>query len=157
VSRRLLPSCPPPPGRRRATSNRGSVGPLNTGPLGRPSAKRLAGYPPLAYSCPVWFVETSVFTQAIETLIDPEGFRELQSSLIREPAAGDVIPGTRGIRKLGWSRPGTGKRGGIRVIYYWITEEGGIYLLYAYSKARQAKTTELQIRMLRRLVEEEFK
>ena len=62
------------------------------------------------------FQETPVFTKLILSLMDDELYRELQSSLIVSPDAGDVIEGTGGIRKLRWKLPGTGKRGGARVI-----------------------------------------
>lgn len=52
------------------------------------------------------------------------------------PDCGDVMPGSGGLRKVRWRRPGTGKRGGIRVIYFNTLSEGEIILLIAYSKAK---------------------
>ncbi|WP_081087527.1 transcriptional regulator [Burkholderia stagnalis] len=52
------------------------------------------------------------------------------------PLAGDVIPGTGGLRKVRWSRSGMGKRGGARVIYYNLLNHGEIWLLIAYTKAK---------------------
>ncbi len=52
------------------------------------------------------------------------------------PLAGDVIPGSGGLRKVRWSRSGMGKRGGTRVIYYNTLCEGSIWLLIAYTKAK---------------------
>ena len=51
------------------------------------------------------------------------------------PEVGDVIPGSGGCRKVRWSRPGTGKRGGVRIIYYNQLEFGCIYLLLIYAKS----------------------
>jgi len=50
--------------------------------------------------------------------------------------AGDVIPGTTGLRKVRWSRQGTGKRGGARVIYFNRLASGEIVLLLVYAKAK---------------------
>jgi hypothetical protein len=51
------------------------------------------------------------------------------------PEAGDVIPGSGGCRKVRWARPGTGKRGGVRVIHYNRLANGVIYLLLIYGKS----------------------
>jgi len=56
--------------------------------------------------------------------------------LVANPLAGDVIPGSGGLRKVRWSRSGMGKRGGTRVIYYNTLSEGDIWLLIAYTKAK---------------------
>jgi hypothetical protein len=52
--------------------------------------------------------------------------------------------------------PGRGKRGGSRIIYYWHGGEGTFYMLFAYPKNAQEDLTPSQVRVLRRLVEEEF-
>lgn len=54
------------------------------------------------------------------------------------PLAGDVIPGAEGARKVRWSIAGKGKRGGVRVIYFNLTEQGTIALITLYQKANQA-------------------
>lgn len=51
------------------------------------------------------------------------------------PDAGDLIPGAAGVRKVRWAVDGKGKRGGLRVIYYWITARGHILLLTLYRKS----------------------
>lgn len=56
-----------------------------------------------------------------------------------------------------WAKPGAGKRGGLRLIYYWSRAESAFYMLYAYSKSEQDDLTPAQARMLGRLVREEFK
>jgi len=61
-------------------------------------------------------------------------FRELQNFLINKPNAGTLIQGTGGLRKLRWSLDNKGKRGGIRVIYYWQLSKNQIYLMTLYSK-----------------------
>jgi mRNA-degrading endonuclease RelE of RelBE toxin-antitoxin system len=54
------------------------------------------------------------------------------------PDAGDVIPGADGARKVRWGRPGRGKRGGVRVIYFNLTADEIVLLVMVYAKAAQA-------------------
>lgn len=68
--------------------------------------------------------ETSVFTKQCLKLLDPESYRLLQLRLVSEPSAGDVIKGTGGLRKIRWQGSGRGKRGGVRVVYYWASTTG---------------------------------
>ena len=70
---------------------------------------------------------------------------------------GAVIRGSGGLRKVRWAPEGRGKRGGVRVIYYWAVDEAVCYMLYLYGKNEQGDLTPTQIRMLGRLVREEFK
>jgi hypothetical protein len=65
------------------------------------------------------FVETRVFTSAIGKHLDDEGYRHLQIALMLRPEQGRVVPGSGGLRKLRWTTPGSGKRGGLGVIYFW--------------------------------------
>ena len=98
------------------------------------------------------FYETQVFTEQITELLDDESYRELQNVLIRDPETGDLIPRTRGLRKVRWKAPGRGKRGGLRIIYYLVTSEE-IFMLYAYAKNEQEDLTADQSKRLRNLVE----
>jgi len=52
--------------------------------------------------------------------------------------------------------PGKGKRGGIRVIYYWYSPAVQIYMLLAYGKSEQENLTTQQLKVLKTLVEQEF-
>jgi len=103
------------------------------------------------------FVETSVFTRVVRRYLDDEAYRALQVALLLRPEQGPVIAGSGGLRKLRWATPGRGKRGGLRVIYYWAAAEEAFYLLYAYAKNDQGDLTQAQVRELARLVREEFK
>lgn len=102
-------------------------------------------------------IETSVFTRRVDRLLEEEDYRFLQIELIRRPTAGAVIPGTGGLRKLRWRTRDSGKRGGARIIYYWIGERDTILLLLIYRKGEQDRLTAEQRRALKRLVEEELK
>ena len=68
-----------------------------------------------------------------EHLTDEE-YSKLQNSLIENPEAGDLIPGSGGVRKLRWAFAGRGKRGGLRIIYYAQTRQGRIWMLTLYAK-----------------------
>ncbi|HEY7170568.1 MAG TPA: type II toxin-antitoxin system RelE/ParE family toxin [Vicinamibacterales bacterium] len=102
------------------------------------------------------FVETPIFTKVIERLVSDEDYR-LQIALMLRPEQGPVIRGGGGLRKVRWARPGTGKSGGLRVIYYRAPAEKAFYMLYAYAKNEQGDLTPAQTRGLGQLVREEFK
>jgi len=103
------------------------------------------------------FIETPIFTEdVLETLSDEE-YGEFQKALSLDPELGDLIPGGGGLRKVRWSLPGKGKRGGIRVIYYWAVSSDIVYLLLLYKKARQENLTPDQVSILKRLVKGELK
>lgn len=62
---------------------------------------------------------------------------EFAAFIANHPDAGDVIPGTGGCRKIRWSRAGSGKRGGVRVIYTARLKSGAVVLLVIYAKSAQ--------------------
>lgn len=99
------------------------------------------------------FYETDVFTARIVELIDDESYSALQAVLVADPEAGDLIPRSKGLRKIRWMGSGRGKRGGIRVIYYLVHHEE-IFMLYAYPKNREADLNQRHIQILRDLVEQ---
>ena len=80
------------------------------------------------------FIETKLFTRLVQEYLTEEQYAALQTFLIDRPEAGDVIPGSGGVRKLRWRAPGRGKRGGYRVIYYARIAQGVIYMLTMYPK-----------------------
>lgn len=100
------------------------------------------------------FIETPVFTDLVEKHISHDSYVELQRALILRPNAGEIIPGSGGIRKLRWGLASRGKRGGLRILYYWRVDEDTFYMLFLYKKNEQEDLTQAQIKALRRLVEE---
>jgi mRNA-degrading endonuclease RelE of RelBE toxin-antitoxin system len=102
------------------------------------------------------FIETPVFTAAIRRHLGDEQYRQLQIALMLRPHRGPVIPASGGLRKVRWATTGGGKRGGLRVVYYWSPNEQVVYMLYAYAKSAQGDLTRAQIRQLGRLVREEL-
>ena len=99
------------------------------------------------------FIETSTFTKQLPRHLDDARYAALQAFLAAHPAAGDVIPGTGGIRKIRWSMPGRGKRGGVRVVYYWLAREDHIYLLTLYAKGIKDDLTAAERDAWRKAVE----
>jgi len=83
-------------------------------------------------------VETAEFQKQAKTVwseVEREAFIDW---IAVNPDAGDVIPGADGARKVRWSRAGMGKRGGVRVIYFHLTEEEIVLLVMVYAKAARA-------------------
>lgn len=116
----------------------------------------LVFYPPMAYSAGMRFIETHVFTRAIDELLDSEQYRYLQLALLLRPELGSTIRGSGGLRKMRWAVKGRGKRGGIRIIYFWDEPSETFYLLYAYRKNDREDLTPQQLRVFAALVREEF-
>ena len=84
------------------------------------------------------FIETDVFTKRIVKLVDDETYADLQAELVKEPTRGQVIQGTGGLRKIRMAARGKGKRGGVRVIYFHLTDDEIVLLVMVYAKAVQA-------------------
>ncbi len=101
-------------------------------------------------------VETPIFTKQVLDSLSGDEYRLFQQTLLEHPDAGPRIPGSGGLRKLRWSAEGRGKRGGVRVIYYWFVAKDIILLLFVYPKNVQDDLTPDQLRQLRKIVEEEY-
>ena len=103
------------------------------------------------------FVETHVFTAAIDRHLDDEQYRQLQIGLMLRPEQSPVMRGAGGLRKVRWAMTGAGKRG-LRVIYYiyWEPRKDVFYMVYAYKTSEQGDVTAAQTRQLSRVVREEF-
>ena len=100
------------------------------------------------------FIETPVFTEQITSLLDDDEYSEFQAMLLANPEAGRVISGAGGLRKMRWKDPGRqkGKRGGIRIIYYYRIHVGQVLLLTAYDKDHQSDLSNSQKRLCREIV-----
>ena len=98
----------------------------------------------------------SIFSEDIDRELSLEEYRRLQLSLLLRPKQGDLIRGSGGLRKLRWHRRGMGKRGGLRVVYFWEAKSETFYMLTVYRKNDQEDLTPRQTATLRKLVEEGF-
>jgi len=107
----------------------------------------------MAYNTIMVFIETSIFTKEIEPLLSDDSYRMLQTALMLRPDAGSLIRGSGGLRQIRWSLPGTGKRGALRIIYYWSAPDT-IFMLFPYRKTEQEDLTKEQLKLLRRTVKE---
>ena len=103
------------------------------------------------------FVETRIFTKQIQVLLNDEEYRALESALVLRPEQGSLIKNSGGLRKMRWGVRGSGKRGGIRVVYYWDPATDTVFMLFAYPKSMQDDLSREQLRVLRRIVEQEFR
>jgi mRNA-degrading endonuclease RelE of RelBE toxin-antitoxin system len=104
----------------------------------------------------VLFVETPVFSDLVRSL-DDDTYRALQLTLLLRPEQGSLIRGSGGLRKIRWGTQGRGKRGGVRVIYFWEKTRDRCYMLFLYQKNEQGDLTATQVKTLARLVREEFR
>jgi len=98
--------------------------------------------------------ETPMFTRQSEKLFDEEEKRQLINALAEDPRAGVLIPGAGGVRKLRYASSGRGKRGGARVIYYFVDEDLPIYALLVYPKGTKTDLTPEEKRTVRALAAE---
>jgi hypothetical protein len=103
------------------------------------------------------FIETSIFTRQVTTLLKDDEYRQLQVALFDHPESGVIIPQSGGLRKIRWAITGRGKRGGVRAIYYWVVAKDQILMLFMYSKNEKDDLTPQQLKVLREIVEKEFK
>ena len=102
------------------------------------------------------FIETSIFTRQITELLSDSEYEQLQHELLLDPLKGVLIKKSAGLRKLRWKAKSKGKRGGIRVIYYYITQDEKIYMLLAYPKSSKDDLSSKELKILRSIVEEEL-
>lgn len=99
----------------------------------------------------VTFIELLGISKQRHILLPDDEFQAFQERLIEDPEAGDTIIGTGGFRKIRWGRPGMGKRGGVRVIYYNVILKGRIYLALVYPKNELDDLTDEQKKALKKL------
>jgi hypothetical protein len=100
------------------------------------------------------FVYLPSFIRTADEALSDDQFRSLENQLLADPRAGDVIPHTGGMRKLRVAMTGRGRRGGARVVYYYVDRQGRVYLVLFYAKNRQATLTAEQAATLRQLAAE---
>lgn len=106
----------------------------------------------MTYNAPIFsFIETKLFSRLRERYLPDDEYAKVQEALIENPECGAVVPGSGGVRKLRWSQPGRGKRGGIRIVYYAKSREGLIFMLTVYAKNEEES---IPAHILRKIREE---
>ncbi|KFK93654.1 MULTISPECIES: hypothetical protein [unclassified Serratia (in: enterobacteria)] len=102
------------------------------------------------------FIELPPFERYRSEYLTDDEFRDLQQTLLKNPECGDVIKHTGGLRKVRFadSRRQKGKRGGIRVIYYWYLEKSQFLLFTLYDKDQKDDLTRPQQELLRGMLEQ---
>lgn len=96
------------------------------------------------------FVELPAFERNRAQYMDDNSFSDFQQALLINPKVGDVIQGTGGLRKIRFQNAskGKGKRGGLRIIYYWWLQESEFLLFTVYAKGEMDDLTPLQCNTL---------
>jgi len=105
------------------------------------------------------FFEAPPFTRYLRDYLADEEYRSLQYLLAQNPELGDMMPGTGGFRKLRWAdkRRGKGRRGGLRIIYYYFSSEQQIWLMTLYGKDEADDLAPAEKRALRDAIAVELK
>jgi mRNA-degrading endonuclease RelE of RelBE toxin-antitoxin system len=98
------------------------------------------------------FIETSIFTRLAKDILSDDLYHLLQVFLATYPDSGRIIEESGGLRKLRWKFETSGKRGGVRLIYYFNQSNDTIYMIYIYKKSQTDKLTKSQVIQLKNLV-----
>lgn len=104
------------------------------------------------------FIEAPAFTRYVSDYVTDDEYRKLQDQLAINPELGDLMPGTGGFRKLRWTDPrrGKGRRGGLRIIYYYFLADQQIWLITLYDKDEASDLTPKEKKTLRSAIETEL-
>ena len=104
------------------------------------------------------FVELPVFSRHRSDYMNDEAFRSFQTMLMQRPCAGDVIEGTGGLRKIRFAdaNRGKGKRGGLRVIYYWWEAGKQFWLFTIYNKDEMTDLSAQEKKLLKEMIRQEL-
>jgi len=100
---------------------------------------------------PITVVEMPAFLFATRRIMDDTERSLLIDYLAWHPMAGDVIPGSGGVRKLRWGLEGRGKRGGARVIYFHHDPGMPLFALTAFAKNEREDLSQQDLSDFKRL------
>jgi hypothetical protein len=101
----------------------------------------------------VTVVETRQFATRATKIWSEEELDAFTSYIAANPEAGDIVAGTGGVRKVRWSSQGRGKRGGVRIIYFFHSEASPLFLLDLYAKNQQSDLNAQDKKELKTFVE----
>jgi len=104
------------------------------------------------------FLETPLFTRLLGDYLTDDSYRELQRALMENPEMGNLMPGTGGFRKVRWQDAGRGKgkRGGLRIIYYYLTADHQIWFFTLYDKDEAVDLTTEEKKVLKKAIQAEL-
>ena len=95
---------------------------------------------------------TSVYVKQVDKILRREERDAMELHVVENPEIHPVVAGTGGVRKARWGRQGKGKRGGVRVIYFYRSSAGVVYFLDIYAKKEKADLTPADKQQLKQLV-----
>ena len=96
------------------------------------------------------FIESSAFERVRSLYLSDDDYSELQQFMLQNPEAGRLVSGSGGVRKLRWARPGGGRRGGLRIIYFVRYRPNEFWMLTMYAKAKVENVPAHILRELRK-------
>lgn len=104
------------------------------------------------------FFETPLFSRLLPDYLTDDSFLELQKALLENPELGKIMPGTGGFRKVRWedARRRKGKRGGLRIIYYYLTADHQIWFFTLYDKDEATDLTPNEKKALKKAIQTEL-
>lgn len=100
-------------------------------------------------------IETPTFAADADAFWTEEERGQFYGWLAANPNAGDPIPGSGGCRKVRWSLPGTGKRSGVRAIYFVKRKDETLWMLVVYAKSVQENIPAHLLKQIREALEHE--
>ena len=98
-------------------------------------------------------IETPIFTRKAEGLLTDSEREDFAVFISQNPTAGSVVRGSGGVRKVRWVRSGSGKNGGVRVVYYNMLEEEEIWLLTLYAKNERSTIPGHELKLIKEAIE----
>lgn len=103
------------------------------------------------------FIESPAFSRHLSRYLSDDGYRALQNELARNPQTGDLMPGTGGFRKARWADPrrGKGRRGGLRIVYYYFARDHEIWLMTLFDKDEASDLSPKEKKALKAAIEAE--
>jgi len=100
-------------------------------------------------------IETPTYSRKAEALLNEDEREEFAVFISQNPSAGSVVRGSGGVRKIRWARTGSGKRGGVRVIYYNQLHHEEVWLLTLYAKTDRSTIPADELGLIREAIERE--
>ena len=98
-------------------------------------------------------IETPVFTKKAADLLTDDEREEFAVFISQNPTSGSVVKGSGGVRKIRWARSGSGKSGGVRVIYYNMVDDEEVWLLTLYAKNERSTIPAHELRLIKEAIE----